>query len=897
MAFNDSTDDLFSGSTGGGGSNAGGGSAMAIDPKKIIALVRKFYWIPMITAAIGLALSIFVWRTSKPVFRSTAEIKAERRAATSSAASMLEGATTPEDLKTIEQSFISAHLMERVIKQLDLNKLDGFLGPTRMSKTVTEGELVGYLLKNSKISLVPDTRLIQISFDHWNPGFAQNVCNSIVVEGLNYDREQRVKALDANVSYLNDEAAKLEAKLKDSEEKLNAYTRKLGSVSIDGEVNIMTDQLRDLNSRYTSVKTERLKLESDYQQIQSCMGDPDKLLEIESIRKVPAVERLYARAGELRGMLVKLAQRYRPANPLVLQTQTELKEVNSAMKQEILQAPKSIEVALAAAKNNEDSLAREKDEQEKKVIQMREYSIESRVFQRQIDADRTAYEATLSRRNEVSSEARSQPVLLQIVEPAGPGYPLNSGPAKTLLMGLVVGLMAGGGILFLIMQLDVSIKSAEDAELAFGLSVLASVPEYAPATGEVETAAKGKMFKKAKREIAPPDINHSPVFNDEHSTAAEAFRTLRATIQIAEGTVKNNLILVTSFLPEEGKSFCSLNLGVAMAQSGQRTLLVDAQLRKPTLEERIFSSRGSYGLSDFLEGAVDFSSIIRASPIPNLDVVTAGSPSPHPAEILSRGRFRDFLDMAQPHYDKIIFDTASVTPVSDTLCFARLFPIICVVLRAGQTSKSAGLRGLELMNRAGAKVFGMIVNFVPEQLQPDYGGYGRLRFSDAGDEPALDFPKACPSCGRVYENFDDYLKRTLPPSDAQAKAAAESQSQKRNIEFFRICPCGSPVVVAADNRRDTTLAGQQRRDLFEELQRRLIASGFSREEAREKLLLTLKIWRNEIFSDSHQDGSEAGAKRRQLFSQILDHLVRSGIKEDEARAKLLQAIKIWRNAP
>jgi len=895
MAFNDSgSDDVFGGGAPSGG---GGGSAMPLDPKKLLAVLKKYFWIPVITAAVGLVLAIFIAKTSKPIYRSNAEIKAERRSSAPSLSSAVEGATTPEDLKTIEQSFISPHLMELVIAKLDLKNLNDFLGRNRPAAKVSDGELIGYLMKNCKVALVPDTRLIQISFDHWNPGLAQKVCSAIVQQGLDYDRDQRVESLGANVRYLQEEASKLATKLNESQEKLNGYTRQLGSVSVDGELNIVADQLRDLNSRYTAAKSERLKLESDYEQIQSCLGDPDKLIQIDSIRKVPSVERLYSRASELRGTLVKLGQRYRPANPLIIQTETELKEVNASLKQEILQAPKSIEVALAAAKKNEENIGREKDEQEQKVIQNREYEGKSLMFKNQIDADRTAYEATLAKLNEEISQARSQPVLLQIVEPAGPGYPLSSGPAKILAMGLVGGLAIGGGILFLIMQLDVSIKSAEDAESAFGLSVLASVPEYAPPSAEDDASASKQKWQKSKKKLAPPDLNHCPVFNDEHSSAAEAFRTLRATIQIAEGTVKNNLILMTSFVPEEGKSFCCLNLGVAMAQSGQRTLLVDAQLRKPTLEERIFSSRGSNGLSDFLEGTVDFSSVIRATRIPNLDVVTAGSPSPHPAEILSRQRFRDFLDMAQPHYDKIIFDSAAITPVSDTLSFARIFPIICVVLQAGSTSKTDGKRAMELLSRAGARPFGMIVNQVAEQLQPDYGGYGRVRFSDAGDEPGLDFPKACPSCGRVYENFDDYLKRTLPPSELEAKKAAESSSFQRSIQFFRICPCGSPVMVAADNRRDVSAAGRERRELFEELQKRLIASGYSKEEARTKLLLTLKIWRNEIFSDSHQDGSEAGTQRRQLFSQVLDHLVRSGIKEEEARAKLLQAIKIWRNAP
>ncbi len=899
------------------------GGQASFDIKKVLETLRRFYWILFITVALGGGLSFLYLKTTKPLYSSTAEFKVERRSTTPSVsmtgANALEGATTPEDLKTIEQSFLSPLLMRRVIARLGLTDTDNFIEADRPAADVTEGELVGYLLANSSIALVPDTRLLQISFESWSPKYAELVANAIVEEGIALDREQRIESVDVNVRYLQNEAAKQESNLKKSEEKLNKYTEQVGIVSIDSELNIVADQLRDLNSRHTAIKSERLKLESDYEQIQTCLGDPDKLLEIESIRKVPSVERLYLRAGELRGQLVKLAQRYRPANPLMIQTETEIKEVDATLKQEILQAPKSIEMELAAVRRNEENIARVEEKQEAKVIEVKKLAIESQVYQRQIEADRLAYEFTLKRLSEELSQARSQPVLLQVVDPAGPAWQTSVKPMRVLATGIMGGLFLGAGLLFLIMQLDSSIKTVEDAESAFKLSVLAAIPAYAPVVPEedVERGA-GEIWKKrigdsvneaksgltslldrrkreARRELALPGLVHSPVLTDEYSTAAEGFRTLRAAIQNSEGSIRTNLILVTSPLPGEGKSFCAMNLAVAMAQSGQRTLLVDAQLRRPVMEERIFSSRGFHGLSDFLEGDAGFSSIIRATPVPNLDIITAGTPTDHPAEILSRQRFREFLDEAQPHYDKVIFDSAAIAPVSDTLCFARFFPVICFVLGSGITSRSDGKRAIELLGRSGAKPFGAVLNLVV-QKSASYDGPDARRFTSAEERDSLDFPKSCPSCGRVYSDFDDYLKRTLPPGDRPTPPGGDPESQ-RNIKFFRVCPCGSPVLVDAANRRDVTDSGLGRRRLFGEIRDRLTASGMDREEARTKLLLTLKIWRNEIYGDSHLDSSEAGMQRRHLFTQMLDHLAKSGLSREEARAKLLQAIQIWRDAP
>lgn len=910
MAFSDAaSDDPFSAS----------GGQSAFDVKTALLTLRKYFWIPILTGGFAVLLAFVYLKTVQPIYRSQAEIKVERRSATQavsvSGGSSVDGASDPADLKTIEQSFISPMLMQRVVNVLDLTKHDGFIGKGRPASSVSEGELVGYLMGHSKVALVPDTRLIEISFENWNPEMAQKVTNAIVEQGVEFDKDQRIAAVSANVTYLQEEVRKLEANLRASEEKLNSYTQQLGNVSIDNELNITADKLRELNTRSTVVRSERMKLESDYEQIQTILDDPEKLLLVESIRKVPAVESLYTKVNELKNQVAKLEQRYGPEMPVMIQTKTELKQVEKALNAEVLQAPKSVEVALAAARRNEASSLQEQADQEKEVIKLRELSVPARVLQRQIEADKLTYEAALKRLNEELSQVRSQPVLLQLVAPAGPAIKANTSSVKVLATAAMAGLMVGAGLIFLIMQLDSSIKSVEDAETALKLAVLANVPRYASDRPEdtlaeakaaadqkssvkdlasrlAETSGLKKKYEEVagKGDLAIPDLAHSPMVKDEYSMTAEAFRTLRASIQMIEEAGRGNLILVTSALPAEGKSFCSLNLGVALAQSGLRTLLVDAQLRTPVLEERIFASRGHRGLTDFLLGSAIFSSVIRSSSISNLDVVTAGSASPHPAEILSRTRLRDFLDEAQQHYDRIVFDSASITPVSDTLCFARFFPVICLVVRLGRTTRRSAERALELLGRSGAKPFGVVMNFAAEP-----SGRGEYDLSHAPRENAftLDFPKTCKSCGRVYEDFEDYLKRTQPPADDAVPAEA-----KHSVQVFRLCQCGNMVVVPSSNRRDFSSAGVRQREIFGELLDQLVNAGRPREEARAKLLLTLKIWRNEIYSDSAGDTtSKAGQRRHQLFTELIDQLAKGGLQREDAQAKILLAIKIWHDAP
>ncbi len=847
-------------------SPSGGGSP--IDLKKLFAVLRRFWWIPFLTVAVGVGLALLYFQNVKPAFRSAAEIKVERRSATSigsgNSPAALEGATTTEDLKTIEASFLNPKVMERVIRALNLKTTDNFVGQGRPASDVTREELMGYLMENSTVALRQDTRLIEVSFENWNPETAQRVADVLAEQGIEEDREQRVQALGGNVVFLKEEAAKQEATLREAEKKYNDEMRKLGSVSIDDQMNIEADQLRDFNSRLTQAKSERLKLASDYEQIQACLNDPDKLLAIESIAKVPAVERLYLRASELRGQLVKLAQRYGPMNPLMIQTQTELREVEKTLKQEILQAPRSVEVALASAQRNEEGLAREQASQESRVIELKQLSLNSLVLKRQIDAEKLSYATTLSRLNEEVSQSRSQPVLLQLVKAAGPAYPVSVSRLKVLAVGLLGGLMVGVGLLLLILQLDSSVKTVEEAETAFHLSVLTAVPQSSSATG---------------------DLKNSPVINDRYSSVAEAFRTLRTAIRLREDGPNSAFALVTSALPGEGKSFCALNLSIALAQTGQRTLLVDAHLRHPVLEQLALGSRGAQGLSDYLQGMSGFSSVIHATTVANLDLVAAGSPTAHPAELLSRQRFEEFLEEAGQHYDRIIFDSAPVEPVSDTLGFVRFFPVICLVFRAGKTAKAAVERSLEMISRAGAKPSGLIMNGVAQKnvrtptSQPE----------ESSSQDLLGFPVTCGACGKTYRTLEDFL--------AETRALENNAEGRPGLQVIRSCACGASVRVPSENRRDFTEPGEVRRQIFGELQDRLMASGMPPDEARAKLLLTLKIWRNELSGDHHLDNSQAAARRNELFTQVVNGLSGSGQSREEARARLLEAIQIWRGGP
>lgn len=853
-----------------------GGGATAFDAAAFLRTSLRFWWIPAAFLLVGIGTGIYLVKSSKPEYVASSEIKVERRATTSAISLSgspvaVEGATSPEDLKTIEKSFVNPMLIKRVVQEIKSSGLEGLtLGGWPLGKLGDDG-IAGYLMRDCKVALIQDTRLIQVSFSNPDPIMAQRICNIIVDQGIEYDRDQRISAVGINIRYLKDEVKKAEENLRTSEEKLNTYTRTLRNVSIDSDMNIVANQFKELDARSTGAKAERLRIESDLAQIQSCQNDPAKLIKIDSIQKMPAIVSLNSMIAESNNKIAKLALRYREENPYMKQAQSELKELQAALLAEILAAPKKVEADLAGAKKKEESLLREQASQEEKVIQVRDLSVPSRVLQRQIDADRLAYEAALKRLSEELSQARSQPVLLQVVNPAGPGVPSGSKPAKLLGTSVLVALMLGFGVIFLIMQMDSSIKSPEEAEQFLGLSVLAALPEHQPS--------------KEAPPVSAENWYNCPVLTDKFSPVAESVRSLRAALRGIEEEESGKFVLVASAIEEEGKSFCAANLAISMAQTGQRTLLVDADLRQPVLEKIVFGDAGRTGLSNYLQKETGLPSVIRSTSLPNLDIVTAGTPCPFPAETITRQGMLDFLNEANPLYDRIVVDSAPVTVVSDTLSFARLFPFVCFVVRSGKTAKNSSKRALELLKRSGAGVTGTVLNFAP----------GPFRSPLAASEPAPVFSQGaragitCPSCGRAYAGLSACLAET---SDAGGSEEGTSAGQRK-----RKCACGCVFVPSLVNLRDTSGGGALRRKVFGELLDLLKDAGMAPDQARRQLLLTLKVWRNELATDPRLDASAAGQERNRMFQELLDRLVRTGLTFEQARGKMLQAVETWRDAP
>jgi polysaccharide biosynthesis transport protein len=293
---------------------------------------------------------------------------------------------------------------------------------------------------------------------------------------------------------------------------------------------------------------------------------------------------------------------------------------------------------------------------------------------------------------------------MRVTEEAQAYGPVRPNKTKAVALGGFVGLLCGMGFVLGLYFLDSSIRTVSQAESVLGLPVIAAVP--------ILTEEDGRSVL--------------PTFSDPQSFVAESFRGLRASLILHDRENPLKTILVASAIPGEGKSFCAANLAVAFAQAGLKTLLIDADLRLPTLHTyfNVPSSEESSGFTDVLAGRATLATAVVASPIPTLGLLLTTTAADSPAELLSGIRLPLLMDEAAQLYDRIVIDTAPLNAVSDTMLIMQKADAILLVVRAAQTPASESKSALQKISSGKMKPLGLILNYLaPHTLKSYAYGY------------------------------------------------------------------------------------------------------------------------------------------------------------------------------
>ncbi len=395
-------------------------------------------------------------------------------------------------------------------------------------------------------------------------------------------------------------------------------------------------------------------------------------------------------------------QEYRKQNKIVIDS-----DERTSMLQQLFQKKAELEITLSenleyykekhpeiiGIRSELDSVESKIEAEKEKELYTKDKEIQYQILKRDVKTNREVYEALLSRIRETEVTGGLKATNIRIIDKATvPRGPVRPNKVKDLIIAFLVGIIGGGGLAFLFNSLDQSIKTPEDIKNYIRLPALASIA----------------LPKEDDREAKPEFITSQKPY----STISEAYRSLRTSIMFTAVEHKRKTLILTSSGPQEGKTTIAINLAIVMAQAGEKTILLDCDLRQPRVEKSFDLNIGN-GLTEVLAGKEEIDSVIHKTHIENLDLITCGSIPPNPSELLGSRRMDEFLQKVEERYDRIIIDSPPVLAVTDAVVLSGKVDGTIVVVKANETNRNAMLKTKEILESVqSSNLIGSILNMV-----------------------------------------------------------------------------------------------------------------------------------------------------------------------------------------
>ena len=672
----------------------------------LYSVLTERAWIIGLCVALALLGAAYYAKRAPRIYEATATVQVEQEEQRPVKIEQgKEDLRTLEVMNTIVQKLCSQPLLERVLATNGLAIIPPLAGADGKPPASRE-QLLARLAAMVKASLRRNTRLIDVKAAHPNPLLAAQIANSVVEQYLSQDFDFRSASTRGDFAYLHAESERLKKKLETSEQALQAYREEVGSVSMLKGDDLLLPQLRELNLRMAQAKGESIRFKTAYEQVQHSRTNVSEMLMSPQIGGDSAVIEARSILGKLESDFALIQQRYKEKHPKYIQAASQLEEARRALSNAALKAVESLRVACENAQGAEKGMGQTMHEAEDAALKLSQKAIRYNLLAREVESDRALFDNVLSRLKETSLATDMQSEKIRLIAPATPST-VPASPKLAVVFGaaLLAGLLLGGVLAFAWGTLDTSFKTVDDAEQYLRLPVLTTVLRLR------EVRKSGRPLLKTK---------------DAYSPATEVFRTLRTSLTMLGRKEESRTFLFTSALPQEGKTFSSMNFAASLAQQGLRTLLIDADLRRPSIAGHLAPDSGQEltGVADYLVGSKSLPELVRPKEgLEHFFWIAAGSPSANPADLLAHGKFKDLIAEALKEFDRVVVDSAPVNVVSDTLLIAGHLHTTVLVIHGRNTPRNAVLRSVQLLHKAGARVEGIVLNLLPQRRSRGYNYY------------------------------------------------------------------------------------------------------------------------------------------------------------------------------
>jgi capsular exopolysaccharide synthesis family protein len=588
------------------------------------------------------------------------------------------------------------------------------------------------------VKRVPNSQLMDISFESTDPQFAARVVNAHIKNFQEQNIRSRYDETTRATTWLRDELDELKIKVQESEDKRIAYERKNQIWTLDDKQNITTQRLGDLNKELTDAQSERMRKEALFQFAKA--GD---VAEVPQLRDSPSFQGLTQKRQSTAQEYSEALSQYGPNFPKVQRLQAQLKDLDQLIQKENVNTLNRIETDYREARQRELLLSQALDQQKGQANEMAERLVEYNIIKREAEANKALYDGLTTKLKEVGISAALQSSNIRVVDPAMiPAYPARPAKARNIALAFLVGLVGGIGLALMREYLDNTVKTPDDIETLARLPSLAVVPQFAAVNGNgtrkrLLSGIAANGHEKRIELVA----QHLP-----NSQMSEAFRALRTSLLLSQPGRPPQVILVTSALPREGKTTAAANLAVTLAQLGDRTVLVDADLRKPGVGRLLNMGNGKYaGLSSYLAGVSTLDLVTIPHPvIPNLSAIPTGPLPPNPADLLSSDKLAEAIAELRTKFKFVVIDSPPVMAATDAVILSVQTDGVLLVVRSGDTPKEAFSRTRDLLMSVKCHILGVVLNAV-DSTAPDYYysyryypysyGYGPQESGDIPHDP------------------------------------------------------------------------------------------------------------------------------------------------------------------
>ncbi|MBI2677330.1 MAG: polysaccharide biosynthesis tyrosine autokinase [Candidatus Koribacter versatilis] len=675
-----------------------------------VLLKRK--WTVLVTLAIAVCLAGLVTARATRLYESSGRISINPSDADvlnlkDSNAGNSDGLEVDTQVRILQSDAValeSAKRMRGAAGQLEGKPLDA----------AEEAGLIGTFRSRMTVVSIPDTRIIEIRYLHTDPQYAAAAVNTIAAVFIEQNFKTKYDSTMRASDWLTQQLTEMQTKVQTADQKLVDYQRANGIVGVDEKTNITMSKLDDLNKQMTEAQTDRIQRQAIYEQAKS--GDR-KVLANTSPNML--VERLRQQESDLQTQLAQLTTQFGPSYPKVLELNNQLKQVQSTLETETTKIQGKLESEYLSAMSRERMLSAALEKQKQAANALNEKAIQYTLLKRDADSTRQIYEGMLAKQKEAVVTAGLRSNTIRIVDPARvPVLPSHPNVPRNMLIGFLFGLTAGIALAFVQEMLDNTVKTPEEVTYLTNLPALGMIPLNKRLTEKTQKKANGNGAMALTRKDTWRESTELVSHSRPKSEIAEAYRALRTSILLSSLGAPPKCILVTSALPQEGKTTTCINIAIVLAQKGAKVLLVDADMRRPSIHNKL-ALRARGGLSTLLTGSDTMANVlVNSTEVPNLHVLPAGPPPPHPAELLGSTVMKSYILEWREKFDHVIIDSPPCLSVTDAVLLSVDVDAVALVLRSGQTPKDAVRRARNLLFQVKAKVLGVVVNAV-DMRSPD----------------------------------------------------------------------------------------------------------------------------------------------------------------------------------